>query len=492
MAGRSAWVLGDQLSLDNPALEGAERVLMVESQAKLRSAPFHRQKLHLLLSAMRHFAEDLRASGIEVDYRRAGSLAAGLREHVHDHRPDEVALLEPTHASAHERLAALEPVRLVRGTLFLTHPSEFADWAEGRGRLVMEDFYRWQRRRLDLLIDAGEPAGGRWNFDAENREPPPDWKRPPRPYVPREDPIDREVRRDLDALSPQSFGVDAPRRWPATRVEAQRSLRRFVEQRLPDFGRWQDAMLHGEHLMWHSHLSSSLNLGLLRPGEVLDAAVGAYRAGDAPIAAVEGFVRQIAGWREYVWGMYWLRAGEWRAMNALGADAELPDAFTNGDTDMRCVADAMRGLRQTAYAHHIVRLMVFGNLTLLLGVRPELVYDWFHHSFIDGYPWVMAPNALGMATYADGGAMMTKPYAASGRYIDRMSDHCGDCRYDPTRRSGADACPFTTLYWDFLDRNRERLARNRRMRMPYRNLERIPDAELEEIRGRARELRRGI
>jgi deoxyribodipyrimidine photolyase-related protein len=492
MAGRTAWVLGDQLSLDNPALEGANRVLMVESEAKLRSAPFHRQKLHLLLSAMRHFAEDLRERGIEIDLRRSTSLAEGLREHVAAHRPDEVALLEPTNALAHRRLSALERVRLVHGTLFLTHPSEFAKWAEGRRRLVMEDFYRWQRRRLDLLIDGGEPAGGRWNFDAENREPPPDWKRPPRPYVPRETTIDEEVRRDLDALSPPCFGEDAPRRWPATRAEAQQALRRFVEQRLPDFGRWQDAMLHGEHFMWHAHLSSSLNLGLLRPREVIDAAEDALRSDHAPIAAVEGFVRQVAGWREYVWGMYWLRAGEWRDMNALGAETELPAAFVTGDTDMRCVADAMRGLIETAYAHHIVRLMVFGNLSLLLGVRPRQVYDWFHHSFIDGYPWVMAPNALGMATYADGGAMMTKPYAASGRYIDRMSDFCGECRYDPTRRSGSDACPFTTLYWDFLDRNRDRLARNRRMRMPLRNLERISDEELGEIRARARELRDGI
>jgi deoxyribodipyrimidine photolyase-related protein len=491
MAGRSAWVLGDQLSHDNPALDGVQRVLMVESEAKLSSGPFHRQKLHLLLSAMRHFAAELRERDVDVDYRRAPTMAVGLREHVTRHRPDAVALLEPSSAGG-QRLAALEPVRLVRGTLFLTHPSEFADWAEGRRRLVMEDFYRWQRRRLDLLMEGDEPVGGRWNFDVENREPPPRDSRPPAPYRPREDAIDREVRRDLDALALRSFGVDAPRLWPATRAEALRSLRRFVSTRLPDFGRWQDAMLNGEHLMWHSHLASSLNLGLLRPGEVVEAAIDAHRSGHAPIEAVEGFVRQVAGWREYVWGMYWLRAADWAGMNALRARADLPAAFADGDTDMRCVADAVAGLKRTAYAHHIVRLMVFGNLSLLLGVRPDRVYDWFHHSFIDGYPWVMAPNALGMAAYADGGAMMTKPYAASGRYIDRMSDHCGGCRYDPTRRTGDDACPFTTLYWDFLDRNRGSLAGNRRMRMPYRNLERIDAAELDEIRERARVLRQGL
>jgi deoxyribodipyrimidine photolyase-related protein len=377
----TAWVLGDQLSHNNPALEGAERVLMVESEAKLRSAPWHRQKLQLVLSAMRHFAAELGERGLEVDYRRAPSYAAAVR----DHGSQRVRLLEPNSLAARRNLGALPGVELVRGTLFLTHPDDFRDWAGDRRRLVMEDFYRGQRRRLNLLMDGDEPAGGRWNFDRENRRPPPRETRPPRPYRPREDEIDHEVRRDLDRLGLGTFGNDAARLWPATRVEAQRSLERFVETRLADFGRWQDAMLDGERFMWHAHLSTSLNLGLLDPMEPLQRAERAYREGAAPIEAVEGFIRQIAGWREYVWGMYWLRAGQWRTDNALSARRALPEYLWTGDTDMRCVADSVAGLQDTGYAHHILRLMVFGNLLLLKGVRPHEAFDWFHHALIDGY-----------------------------------------------------------------------------------------------------------
>jgi deoxyribodipyrimidine photolyase-related protein len=249
-------------------------------------------------------------------------------------------------------------------------------------------------------------------------------------------------------------------------------------------------MLHGERSLWHSLLSSSLNLGLLSPLECVEAAEHAYRSGAAPIAAVEGFVRQLIGWREYVWCLYRLREREWGRMNALRAQAPLPEVLWGGPTEMRCVGDAVGGLRETAYAHHIERLMLFGNLVLLLGVHPRAALDWFHHAFIDGYEWVMAPNVLGMATFADGGRMMTKPYAAGGRYVQRMSDHCGGCRYRPDRRTGDDACPFSTLYWDFLDRNRERLGGNHRMRIAYRNLDAIDRGELDEIRRRGRALRR--
>ena len=471
MPGHSAWILGDQLSHRNLALDGVERVLMVESEAKLRSAPWHRQKLHLVLSAMRHFAAELEDRGVEVDYVRAGASARGC--------VDTCGASAPTAFGSSSRRAPagasceLDRVELVKGTLFLTHPDEFRAWADGRKRLVMEDFYREQRRRFDLLMEGDEPAGGRWNFDPENREPPPRDRRPPRPYRPREGHIDEEVRRDLDRMRLSTFGEDGPRLWPATHGQARRALERFVESRLPDFGRWQDAMLHGERFMWHAHLSSSLNLGLLHPLDVAEAAQRAYREGHAPIGAAEGFVRQVIGWREYVWGMYWLHARDWRSMNALGAHRRLPDYLWSGETDMRCVADSVAGLRETAYAHHIVRLMVFGNLLLLRGVHPREALDWFHHAFIDGYEWVMGPNVVGMATYGDGGRMMTKPYAAGGRYIDRMSDFCKECRFDPGKREGDDACPFTRGYWEFLERNEDRLRGNRRMQMQYRNLDRM-------------------
>ncbi len=303
MAGTTAWVLGDQLSHRNPALQGADRVLMVESRAKLGAGRWHRQKLHLVLSAMRHFAAELREGGVEVDYRQAGTLHTGLRSHVREHAPERVVLLRATSRDGRDLLGGLDRVEILDESLFMTHPDEFAEWADGRKRLRMEDFYRWQRRLLDVMVDGhGEPLGGKWNYDHDNREPPPKRMRPPRPYAPREDAIDAEVRADLDAMALDTFGEDAARMWPATHEQALRSLHRFIEQRLPDFGRYQDAMLGGEPFMWHSHISAALNLGLLNPRDAVDTAVAALESGHAPLNAVEGFVRQIIGWREYIWG----------------------------------------------------------------------------------------------------------------------------------------------------------------------------------------------
>ena len=498
MAGRTAWILADQLSRDNPALEGADRVLMVESRVRPGGLSFHRQKLHLVFTAMRKFAAELAESdGLPVDYRQAPSLAEGLRAHLEEHDPDEVRLLEPATLGAGERLAGLDPrVKVVEGGLFLTSPEYFAEWAGGRKQLRMEDFYRAQRRRFDLLMDGDEPAGGAWNFDPENRKPPPADLRPPRPYRPREDGVDAEVRADLDRLVADGMamsGADGKRIFPATRTEARRALASFCRDRLPTFGPYQDAMIGGERFMWHALLSSSLNLGLLEPLEVARAAERAYRDGDAPIESVEGFVRQVIGWREYVWGIYRLRGADMATANALGAEATVPEAIASLDpeaTGMACMSDVLAGVRDTAYAHHIERLMLLGNLFLTLGVQPGAAIDWFHSSFIDGFEWVMVPNVAGMALWADGGKMMTKPYAASGRYVDRMSDYCSGCRYSIKERSGPDACPFTVLYWDFLDRNRELLQSNRRMWMQMKNLDRIDPGEMGEIRKSAALLRK--
>ncbi len=484
-------MLADQISMRNRALEGADRVLMVESLAGAGRLVFHRQKLHLVWSAMRHFARDLERRGIEVDYRQAASLGEGLLGHIEAFAPDSVVLSEPATVGAGARLRALDHrVEVIDDGPFLTSPADFADWAEGRRQLRMEDFYRRQRRRFDLLMDGDEPAGGSWNFDSENRKPPPREGPVPRPYRPREDEIDRQVRADLDRLSGTlaMAGVDGPRIFPATRAEALRALSSFCEKRLACFGPYQDAMLGGQRFMWHALISSSLNLGLLDPLECARAAEAAYRAGRAPINSVEGFIRQVIGWREYVWGTYRLRGGELAAENALGAHAPVPKAIAGLDpegTDMACLQDVLAGVRDTAYAHHIERLMVLGNLMLLLGVEPRAATDWFHRAFIDGYEWVMAPNVAGMALWADGGRMMSKPYAASGRYVNRMSDHCRGCRYSLDDRTSEDACPFTVLYWDFLDRNREILGSNRRMWMQMKNLDRIEPAELDLIRERA-------
>jgi deoxyribodipyrimidine photolyase-related protein len=491
VSGTTAWVLGDQLARRNAALDGADRVLIIESTAKLGSLRFHRQKLHLVLSAMRRFAAELRDGGVEVDYVRAESFSAGLARHRAHHHPERVRALEPQ-TRAGRALAECEGVELVRGTLFLTHPDQFADWARGRKRLRMEDFYRAQRRRLGVLMDGSGPAGGRWNFDLENRQPPPAGRPPPRPYRPREDSFDAEVRAELDELGIETFGADGPRLYAGSEDEARRALAQFVATRLAEFGAYQDAMVDGQRFMWHSLLSPALNLGLLDPIDCVEAAERAYREGTAPIAAVEGFIRQIIGWREFVWGLYWHQGKRWRRMNALRGRRPLPEALWSGRTEMRCLADTVEGVAETAYAHHIQRLMVLGNLLLLAGIEPRESRDWFQAVFIDGYEWVMDPNVLGMATYADGGVMATKPYAASGRYIDRMSDYCGSCRFRPDRRTGDDACPFSAMYWDFLDRNRSRLGDNHRLRFAYGNLERVDPDELTRIRARARAAREDL
>jgi deoxyribodipyrimidine photolyase-related protein len=339
------------------------------------------------------------------------------------------------------------------------------------------------------LMEGSEPVGGRWNFDLENREPPPADRSPPEPFRPREDSFDAEVRAELDELGLDTFGEDGPRLYAGSAAEAKRALAQFVETRLAEFGAYQDAMIEGQRFMWHSLLSGALNLGLLDPIDCVTAAEGAYHDGAAALASVEGFIRQIIGWREFVWGLYWHQGARWQRMNALRARRSLPEALWSGRTEMRCVADAVEGVAETAYAHHIQRLMVLGNLVLLAGIEPRECRDWFQAVFIDGYEWVMDPNVLGMATYADGGVMASKPYAASGRYIDRMSNHCHSCRYRPDRRTGEEACPFSAMYWDFLERNRDRLGDNHRLGFAYANLERIGPEELRRIRSRARTAR---
>lgn len=488
--GVSAWITAEQLSHENPALEDARRVVMIESRAALSRRPFHRRKLHLVLVAMRTFAGELRERGVKVDYRAAPSFRHGLEAHLRQHRPERIRVLAPTGDAAKAAYAALPFVEIVDRPhpAFLLAPGEFAEWAEGRSRLRMGDFYRHQRRTFGVLMEGGRPVGGRWSYDEANREPPPADRRPPPAWTPRETAIDAEVRDDLDDWGLETSGSDGPRTFPAARGEALSLLRRFADDRLPDFGRWQDAMLRGERSMWHSLLAAPLNLGLLKPMECIETAEFRHRAGTAPLASVEGFIRQILGWREFVRGLYEIE--RWRGRNALHARAPLPKAFWGGPTGMGCLSDAVSGVLRDGYAHHIERLMIFGNLMLLLGVRPDEAFEWFHAAFVDGHEWVMAPNVYGMALHADGGVMASKPYAATGRYVDRMSDHCAGCRYRPGDRTGERACPFTLLYWDFLDRKRARFEDHPRMLMMYRHLDGIPEEEMAAIRRRARSLRR--
>lgn len=481
----TVWVLGDQLNKRITSLVDRSpddtRVLMIESKAKIGSKAYHRQRLHLVLTAMRRFAAELRSAGFTVDYVEASSFADGLRQHRQRHRSERVIVMEPMSYSMLRHLKGLD-VELVRSNQFLCHYDDFAKWANGRKRLVMEDFYRWQRSRLGYLMDDDEPTEGQWNFDADNREPPPrDGRSWPQPAVSRLDEIDRAV---IDDLPPTAIGASPSSGiWATSRRAALHRLRDFVDRVLPIFGPHEDAMLAGEWKMAHSTLSPYLNLGLLHPTEVCDAAEAAYREGKVPIQSAEGFIRQVIGWREYVWGVYWLWMPDYERSNSLEASRSLPPLFTNGDTGMRCVGDALASVDQYAYAHHIQRLMILGNLGLLSGVVPSELVEWMWGSFVDGAEWVMLPNVLGMALYADGGLMATKPYAAGGNYINRMSDYCGECRYNPKLRVGEDACPFTTLYWDFLARNADRLASNHRLSQQLRAAERLSDMDL--VRKRA-------
>ena len=458
---------------------------MVESDAKLASKRWHLQRAHFVVTSMRRFASELRAAGFEVDERRSASLSAGLAEHRYDFKPERVVATEPASRDGLALLRRLD-VEVVRSNQFLCHYDEFAEWADGRNSFTMEHFYRWQRRRLGVLMDGPEPAGGRWNFDAENREPPPKdasgrWPSPLRYEL---DDVDRNV---IERLRPLTWGDDPDGTWATSREGALARLDHFIVNLLPHFGPHEDAMTTQSWHLAHSLLSPYLNIGLLLPGEVCDAAEDAYRSGSVPLASAEGFIRQIIGWREYVWGLYWLWGPEYAALNELGAHNPLPPAFTGeATTEMSCVSHTLQSLNAHGYLHHIQRLMILGNLALIAGVNPQAMTRWMWAGFVDGAEWVMVPNVVGMSLHADGGMMATKPYAAGGAYIDRMSDHCRSCRFDRKKRVGDDACPFTTLYWDFIARHADRFVRNPRMAQQVRAAQRLSD--LPAVRARAAEV----
>ncbi len=486
MSDRTIWVLGDQLNREIGALADADpetdMVLMIESRSILDRA-FHRQRLHFVLASMRNFAAELESAGFTVDYRQAPRFAAGIDAHRKAHSGRTVVATEP---NSHEmrRLAERLGIELVRSNQFLTHPDQFAEWAGDKETLRMEDFYRKQRRRLGYLMDGDEPEGGRWNYDQENRQPPPTDERPwPEPQSSRLDEGDQAV---LDDIGDGHPGGDPVGWWATTRRSALARLRHFVDDVLPMFGPHEDAMLSDNWHLAHSLLSPYLNNGLLLPGEVCDAVEHAYRAGDVPIASAEGFIRQVIGWREFIWGIYWLRPDQ-TDTNVFGNDQPLPPTFEGtARTEMACVQGVLDDLDERGWIHHIPRLMVLSNISNLMGIHPRAVHDWMRERYVDATNWVMGPNVFGMGMWADGGGMATKPYVSGGAYINRMSNYCGDCRFDHKKRVGDDACPFTTLYWDFLDRHRDLLGSNHRVSRQYGTLDRLKD--LEDLRVRADEV----
>ena len=501
MAGRLRLVLGDQLSESLAGLRdldpATDTVLMAEVWAECTYVRHHKQKIALVLSGMRHFAASLSALGTPVRYVRlddpanTGSLEGEVLRAVRDLRPERVVITHPGEWRLLEAMRGWEeaaglPVDILEDDRFLLSLHEFRRWVADQRQPRMEFFYRAMRRSHGVLMEAEDrPLGGAWNFDRENRAPlrrlPPV---PPRTVFAPDD-TTREVMTLVQRLFPGHFGTLDGFGWPVTRAQAVRALEDFVARRFPGFGLHQDQMAAGEPFLFHALVSTSLNLGLLLPWEVVAAAEGAYSAGHIPLAAAEGFVRQVLGWREYVRGIYWSRMPAYRALNALAADRPLPAFFWTGETRMNCVRQVVRQTRDHAYAHHIQRLMVTGNLALLAGLDPAAVNEWYLIVFADAYEWVELPNVHGMALHADGGLMGSKPYAASGAYINRMSDYCRGCAYDVRETTGEDACPFNSLYWDFLARHRDRLAANSRMGPALRALDAMAPGRLGAIRARA-------
>jgi len=494
-------VLGDQLDAHASAFDGIDLEQDMVWMAEVLEESTHvwsaKQRIVVFLSAMRHFAQDLRERSIRLHYTKiedqenAGSLAGELAAAITHYRPQRLVMTAPgdwrvlnaLNAQARHHALALD-VRDDRH--FFSTVRDFAAHAQGRKQLRLEYWYRELRKKTGVLMTGtkrDQPEGGAWNFDSENRsafdsQGPLDVPPPTRfaPDATTQEVIDLVVERFADHPgSLERFD------WPVTRPQALDVLSEFVAQRLPRFGRYQDAMWSGHPWLYHSHVSVALNLKLLNPREVVEAAEDAYRAGRVPLASAEGFIRQILGWREYVRGVYWTQMPQYLERNALAADHRLPAFFWNGETPMACLRDTIQQTLEHGYAHHIQRLMVTGLYTLLLGVRPQEVHQWYLAVYVDAVEWVELPNTLGMSQYADGGVMASKPYAASGKYIQRMSNYCKGCRYDPGEAVGEKACPFTTLYWDFLLRHETVLAANPRMIMQIKNLSRLDSARRDEI-----------
>ncbi|MBB3763353.1 cryptochrome/photolyase family protein [Sphingomicrobium lutaoense] len=491
-------LLGDQLSHDLSSLpeapeDGDHVVLMMEVWDEARYVKHHPQKIALIFSAMRHFAAELEEKGYRVDYVRlddpanSGSLTGEVQRACERHEANAIRITEAGEYRVMDAIGEWEdrfglPVTILPDTRFLCTLDEFFAWAQGRDGLRMEYFYREMRRRTGLLMDGEEPVEGRWNFDKENRSSAPDDAT--FPETPRFEPdsCTKEVLALVEERFSDHFGSLEKFAWPVTASEAAEALDHFIACRLPGFGATQDAMLIGEDFLNHALLSTSINLGLLDPMHCCRCAEQAYRDGKAPIEAVEGFIRQILGWREYIRGVYWWEGRGYGEENFLGDDRPLPAFYWTGETDMLCLSEAVRSTRDHAYAHHIQRLMVLGNFAMLAGTHPKAVQDWFLVVYADAYEWVEMPNVVGMALFADGGKMASKPYAASGNYINKMSDYCPSCPYKVSKKVGEDACPFNALYWHFLDRHRDKLGNNHRLSRVYSTWDRMHEARREEYR----------
>lgn len=479
---RIIYVPFDHLNKDFGALKTADKksdlIVLIESQRMLTGRPWHKERLFFLVSSARHFAKDLENQSFKVEYLKAETTIDGLTEVKKKHKIEKIICAEPSSFRQYSQLKILG-VEFVENDFFLTSREHFTLWAEKQKSYVMENFYRAQRQRLNILMVDGKPAGDRWNYDAENRLPPPKNYTWP-PYLEHE-------RDEIDLKVAQELGHTPTKTWATTRSGALKQLEYFIENHLKGFGPYEDAIAKDNWALHHSLVSPYLNNGILNAREVIAKAEAAFNNGGAPIESVEAFIRQVIGWREYINGMYWFLGEDYKYENQLNANRKLLPLFSDSSkTEMNCVRSIVADIEARAWVHHIPRLMVLSNLALVTGVNPQEFLDWMREQFIDASDWVMVPNVIGMATHADGGKLMTKPYAAGGAYLNRMTQFCKDCKFDPKLRVGETACPYTTLYWDFLDRNLDDFKSNHRMFQQINGLKRLSD--LPELKVRAQEV----
>lgn len=495
-------ILGDQLSTQISSLQGMNQndvILMMEVADETCYVPHHPQKIIFILSAMRHFAAMLekqwQVEYIELDSKKSrASFTDTLAEQLKHTKPKKIIITMPGEYRVLEMINQWQAqfdieVELREDDRYFCSLEQFNQWAKGRKQYRMENFYRMLRQQTGILMEADEPVGGTWNFDKQNRQTLPDNISLPQIKTFKPDTVTQEVIALVKRRFKQHFGEAEPFVYGVTRRQALMALKDFIEHRLERFGDYQDAMKLDEHTLYHSLLSQYLNVGLLLPEEVCFAAERAYDEGHAPINAVEGFIRQILGWREYMRGIYWYHMPDYEQSNFFNAQHDLPAFYWTGKTDMVCMSHVVKQTQQTAQSHHIQRLMVTGNFALLYGVEPKQICAWYLAVYIDAFDWVELPNTHGMSMFADGGIVASKPYAASGKYIHKMSNFCKNCRYDVKQRSTEDACPFNVLYWDFLLKHEQKLKDNSRMKLMLSHCKNISESEKSAIKKYAKIIR---
>lgn len=489
-------ILNDQLSTSISSLNDADKnndiILMCEILSEATYVKHHKKKLAFLFSAMRHFAEELTNLGYKVKYtkldskKNSGSFKGEIKLLLENNNINSIII---THPSEYRLLLDIKewkdifniPIEIRTDDRFLSTPKYFSDWAQEKKQLRMEYFYREIRKKYKILVKNNQPIGGKWNYDTENRSPPKEGLSIPKPYENSPDKISQETIELVKKFFPDHFGDLEPFYFAVTRTQALKVLEDFIEKRLPHFGEYQDAMIEGNPWMYHSHISFYLNCGLLLPLECVKAAEEAYYKGNSPINSVEGFIRQIIGWREYIHGIYWYKMPQYQQKNYFEATRNLPKFYWDANIKMNCLHQCLSETKKNAYAHHIQRLMILGNFALITGIEPKQVQEWFLIVYADAYEWVELPNVMGMILFADGGYLASKPYAAGGSYINKMSNYCKNCSYKVEQKNGPDACPFNYLYWYFLEKNKEKLSSNHRMKIIYKTLDNMSDSKKQDI-----------